>query len=70
VGDDGRFIERGGVSPVPGLFFIGRSWQTSRGSALVTGVDRDAAEIAGRIDAALAVEAAVGPRETLATTAA
>ena len=53
VDAEGRFVEEWGVSPVPGLFFIGRSWQTSRGSALVTGVGRDAVEIAGRIDAAL-----------------
>lgn len=53
VDAEGRFVEAWGVSPVPGLFFIGRSWQTSRGSALVTGVGRDAVEIAGRIDAAL-----------------
>ncbi len=54
VDAEGRFVEARGVSPVPGLFFIGRSWQTSPGSALVTGVGRDALEISGRIDAALA----------------
>jgi putative flavoprotein involved in K+ transport len=50
----GAFAHDRGVSPVPGLFFIGRSWQTSRGSALVTGVGRDAAEIVSRIETALA----------------
>ncbi len=39
------FIEDRGVSPVPGLYHIGRSWQTSRGSSLLLGVGRDAQEI-------------------------
>jgi putative flavoprotein involved in K+ transport len=38
----GAFIEQRGVSPVPGLSFIGRSWQWTRGSALLTGVGDDA----------------------------
>jgi putative flavoprotein involved in K+ transport len=42
VDGQGRFVEEGGISPVPGLFHIGRSWQTSRGSALITGVGADA----------------------------
>lgn len=39
----GWFVEERSTSPVPGLFYIGRSWQTSRGSALVTGVGAAAA---------------------------
>ncbi len=48
---DGRggFAHRGGVSPVPGLYFIGRSWQWTRGSALLHGVGDDAAYVASRI---------------------
>jgi putative flavoprotein involved in K+ transport len=38
----GRFVERAGVSPLPGLYFIGRGWQRNRGSALLTGVGDDA----------------------------
>lgn len=38
----GTFVQRRGVSPVPGLYFIGRSWQWTRGSALLTGVGDDA----------------------------
>jgi putative flavoprotein involved in K+ transport len=38
----GAFIEERGISPVPGLAFIGRSWQWTRGSALLTGVGADA----------------------------
>jgi putative flavoprotein involved in K+ transport len=38
----GAFIEQRGISPVPRLAFIGRSWQWTRGSALLTGVGADA----------------------------
>jgi putative flavoprotein involved in K+ transport len=41
----GGFVHHQGLSPVPGLAFIGRSWQRSRGSALLTGVGADAAFI-------------------------
>lgn len=39
----GNFIHDKGVSPLPNLYFIGRSWQRTRGSALIMGVDSDAA---------------------------
>lgn len=42
----GAFVERRGLSPVPNLAFVGRSWQWSRGSALLAGVGADAADIA------------------------
>lgn len=42
----GRYIEDRGVSPVPGLFHIGRNWQNNRASALLAGVGNDAAGIA------------------------
>jgi putative flavoprotein involved in K+ transport len=45
----GRLLERRGVSPVPGLYLMGRDWQWSRGSGLLVGVGRDAAYVAGRI---------------------
>jgi putative flavoprotein involved in K+ transport len=38
----GNFVQRQGISPVPNLYFIGRSWQRTRGSALVLGVGEDA----------------------------
>ena len=38
----GTFVQRHGLSPVPNLYFIGRSWQRSRGSALFMGVGTDA----------------------------
>jgi putative flavoprotein involved in K+ transport len=42
---DGTFVQRSGVAPVPHFYFIGRPWQRSRGSALLTGVGDDAALI-------------------------
>jgi putative flavoprotein involved in K+ transport len=48
-GADGAFIHRRGLSPVPGLYFIGRSWQWTRGSALLHGVGNDASYVAARI---------------------
>jgi putative flavoprotein involved in K+ transport len=50
-GDDGRLRQRRGVSDVPGLYFLGLSWQHTRGSALLGFVADDAAFIAGRLDA-------------------
>ena len=43
------FVHHRGVSPVPGLYFIGRSWQWTRGSALLAGVGDDASYVASRI---------------------
>ena len=34
----GNVLHRRGISPVPHLYVIGRSWQWTRGSALLTGV--------------------------------
>lgn len=42
VDPDGGYIHSSGVSPVPGLYYVGRSWQTCRASALLYGVGRDA----------------------------
>ncbi len=44
----GNYIQERGVSPVPGLFHIGREWQNNRASALLAGVGNDAAEIAAQ----------------------
>lgn len=46
---NGSFVHRRGVSAVPGLYFVGRSWQWTRGSALLAGVGADAAYVADRI---------------------
>ena len=42
---DGKILHAEGVSPVPGLFFVGRPWQRNRASAFVMGVGDDAAAI-------------------------
>lgn len=45
----GNMLHRRGVSPVPHLYLIGRSWQWTRGSALLTGVGDDAVMIKDHI---------------------
>jgi putative flavoprotein involved in K+ transport len=46
---DGRIVEDRGVSPVPGLFYCGRSWQSCRASALLCGAAGDAKRIAALV---------------------
>lgn len=58
-GRDGALISFGGQSPMPGLYFIGRSWQTSRGSALLLGVGRDAARVVRAMRRRLGAERAI-----------
>jgi putative flavoprotein involved in K+ transport len=41
----GAFLHESGVSPVEGLYFVGRPWQRNRASALVMGASPDAAQI-------------------------
>ena len=48
---DGSFLHAEGVSPVHGLFFVGRPWQRNRASALIMGVGDDARLIVQRIAA-------------------
>jgi putative flavoprotein involved in K+ transport len=45
----GNFLHYRGVSPLPNLCFVGRSWQWTRGSALFAGVGQDAAYLAEHI---------------------
>jgi len=47
--DDRRLRHRRGVTEVPGLYFLGLSWQHTRGSALLGFVADDAAYIAGQL---------------------
>jgi len=42
---DGRVTHRRGVTDVPGLYFLGLSWQHTRGSALLGFVGEDAAHL-------------------------
>ena len=46
---DGRLRHRRGVTDVPGLYFLGLTWQWTRGSALIGWVQDDAAFLAERI---------------------
>jgi putative flavoprotein involved in K+ transport len=48
---DGRVVHRRGVTDVPGLYFLGLTWQHTRGSALLGWVKDDARFLAERIDA-------------------
>jgi putative flavoprotein involved in K+ transport len=48
---NGRLRHRRGVTDVPGLFFLGLTWQWTRGSALIGWVKDDAAFLAERIAA-------------------
>jgi putative flavoprotein involved in K+ transport len=47
--EDGALRHRRGVTDVPGLYFLGLTWQHTRGSALIGWVKDDAAFIAERI---------------------
>lgn len=53
-GAHGNFLHYRGISPLPNLCFVGRSWQWTRGSALFAGVGQDAAylteHIVGHLD--------------------
>jgi putative flavoprotein involved in K+ transport len=49
--DDGRLRHRRGVTDLPGLYFLGFTWQYTRGSALIGWVRDDADFIAERIAA-------------------
>jgi putative flavoprotein involved in K+ transport len=47
--ETGSFVQERGITPVPGLYHIGRSWQWTRGSALLTGVGEDARYVAEQL---------------------
>jgi len=49
VASEGKVIHQRGVTEVPGLYFLGLSWQHTRGSALLGFVHDDAAYLAGLI---------------------
>ena len=56
AGEDGRLRHRRGVTEVPGLHFLGLSWQHTRVSALIGWVGGDAEFIAREIEATRATE--------------
>ena len=49
--DTGRLVHRRGVTDSPGLYFLGLSWQHTRGSALLGWVQDDAEHVARQIAA-------------------
>jgi putative flavoprotein involved in K+ transport len=49
--ENGRVIHRRGVTEIPGLYFLGLSWQHTRGSALLGFVNQDAAYLADKLTA-------------------
>jgi putative flavoprotein involved in K+ transport len=64
--EQGRIIHERGVSPSPGLYLLGMSWQHTRTSALLGWVGEDAAYLAGRIgDAADTTTAPAAPTPTV-----
>ena len=56
----GRILHQRGVTPSPGLYVLGLTWQHTRGSALLGWVGADAAFLAGQIAARAAVAADPG----------
>ena len=46
---DGHVAHHRGVTEVPGLYFLGLSWQHTRGSALLGFVNDDAAYLAEQL---------------------
>jgi putative flavoprotein involved in K+ transport len=50
---EGHVVHRRGVTEVPGLYFLGLSWQHTRGSALLGFVNDDAAYLADHIASGL-----------------
>jgi putative flavoprotein involved in K+ transport len=59
---DGHVVHRRGITDIPGLYFLGLSWQHTRGSALLGFVGDDASYLADRIaDHRQATETTVGP---------
>ena len=65
IDSEGRISHRRGVTDVPGLFFLGLSWQHTRGSALIGWVGDDARfiaeQIAARTEARIGAPSGHGP---------
>jgi putative flavoprotein involved in K+ transport len=59
--ESGGISHRRGATDAPGLFFIGLTWQHTRGSALIGFVGDDAAFIAGRLGSQLKNRAGLAP---------
>jgi putative flavoprotein involved in K+ transport len=64
VVEDGRVTHRRGITHVPGLYFLGLSWQHTRGSALLGFVNNDATHLAEHITAHHRTTAPADPTAT------
>jgi putative flavoprotein involved in K+ transport len=65
VGSNGRLRHRRGVTDVPGLLFLGLTWQWTRGSALIGWVKDDAAFLSERIAAPNEASTRTAPERAL-----
>jgi putative flavoprotein involved in K+ transport len=65
--DQGRAVHRRGVTDSPGLYFLGLSWQYTRGSALIGWVGEDAEYIAEQIQTFHTPRPEPAAREAVAT---
>jgi putative flavoprotein involved in K+ transport len=65
--DGGRLMHRRGVTAAPGLYFLGLTWQYTRGSALLGWVKDDAEFIADRIAALVSAGTTEAPAMTADT---
>jgi putative flavoprotein involved in K+ transport len=59
----GRIRHQRGVTPAPGLYVLGLTWQHTRTSALLGWVRNDAAYLAGQIASRAHDEANIGPAD-------
>jgi putative flavoprotein involved in K+ transport len=64
--EHGVVRQRAGVGAVPGLWTVGMPWQSTRGSALLGHVGRDAAALADRVAASIAGSTAASTAGTTA----
>lgn len=48
-GSDGAFLHDAGISPVKGIYFVGRPWQRNRASGLIMGAGSDAELVVQRL---------------------
>ncbi len=46
---DGAFLHEAGISPVKGIYFVGRPWQSNRASALIMGAGSDGEIVVQRL---------------------
>lgn len=69
VGDGGVPVHRRGLTISPGLYFVGLTWQRTRGSALIGFVHEDAAFIATQVGASIPLLRDEGAITRTATTA-